>query len=1134
MSDKKQVFFHPNPKRWKYFSLIMKILFAIGIILLFVFIYSVSRDPYVQIPRISDKNSYVPISNTYKLGFEDKKVKDFIEKRKQIQRYRFKGRELNRKHSLKNNSPLTGTISPNTPGYQYSAFYVNWDARSYYSLKKNINKLSSVYCEWAFLNEYKYYPDYYPDERVIELLRANNVKMMLLINNYYDDNWQTKRLGEVLSSKSSRSILIDSLYKIVTDNKFDGINIDFESVETKDQNNLILFQKELYTALHKKDFEISTDLPVNNGDFDYKQFAKYCDKVVLMVYDEHDAESLAGPIAATGWFYNSILDLTDQIPVDEIVVGLGAYGYDWPEMSVANEDFTFQEAITTAVESEGKITFDPVSSNLHYDYYDDNDKKHDVWFTDAASIYNQIRLLKNSSSLRGINGFAFWRLGSEDPSVWSFYGSDSLMFETDIANILRPIPTSSDIDFEGEGDILDVVSTPQDGERTVTINKDDSLVNSDVFLKLPSSYVIRKFGQVETKSQNKNKDKKMVLSFDDGPDAAFTPEILDILKVKNVKAAFFVVGINAESNIGVLKRIYDEGHEIGSHSFLHPNIAEVSRERTDLELSTTQRLLESVLGHSTIMFRPPYVADSEPQTAEEILPVVRAKQLGYLTVAESIDPLDWDKPSAQVIIDRVLEQRDLGNIILLHDAGGDRTETVKALPVLIDTLRSLGYEFVTVGDLIGKSRDQLMPKVPDSEVYFTGANKVFLESFYTVKNVFVALFYVAIVLGIARLIFILVSVIKDKKTSARRKFLLEPGFRVSIIVPALNEEKVIVKCVQSLLECEYKNKEIIVVDDGSKDRTSDVLNEAFQGVSNVTVLKIQNSGKAAALNHGLKTASGDIIITLDADTVFQQDTISKLVRNFSEKDIAAVAGNVKVGNRHNLLTKWQALEYITSQNLDRRAYDAWNAIIVVPGAVGAYRRIVLDEIGGFSNQTLAEDTDLTMQILVLGYRVVNEPEAIGFTEAPEKIRMLFRQRYRWVYGTLQSFWKHKSAFLNPDNKGFGLISLPNIIIYQLLIPLIAPLLDFLFILSIISGYFGTIFIYFIIFLITDLLIGLFAFLLEKEDLKLIIYLPFQRILYRQLLYVAVIKAALTAIKGTLVGWRKFERSGKVKVVLEEN
>jgi cellulose synthase/poly-beta-1,6-N-acetylglucosamine synthase-like glycosyltransferase/peptidoglycan/xylan/chitin deacetylase (PgdA/CDA1 family) len=1010
---------------------------------------------------------------------------------------------------------------------------VNWDARSYYSLKKNINKLNSVYCEWAFLNAFNFYPDYYPDERVTDLLRANNVKMYLLINNYYDDDWQTKRLGEVLSSKHSRAVLIDSLYKIVTDNQFDGINIDFESVETKDQDNLILFQKELYSALHKMNFEISMDLPVNNGDFDYEQFAKYSDKVVLMVYDEHDAESRAGPVAATNWFCNSILELTDQIPIDKIVVGLGAYGYDWPEMSVG-EDMTFQEAITTAVESEGNITFDSATSNLHYDYFDDNDKKHDVWFLDAAAMYNEIKSLKNRSSLQGVNGFAFWRLGSEDPSVWSFYGSDSLTFETDIANILRSIPTSSDIDFEGEGDILDVVSTPQDGERSITMNRDGGLINSDVFLKFPSSYVIKKFGQVETKSQNKNKDKKMVLSFDDGPDAVFTPEILDILKVKNVKAAFFVVGINAESNIGVLKRIYDEGHEIGSHSFLHPNIAEVSKERTDLELSTTQRLLESVLGHSTIMFRPPYVADSEPQTSEEILPVVRAKQLGYLTVAESIDPLDWDRPSAQVIIDRVLEQRDLGNIILLHDAGGDRTETVKALPALIDTLRSLGYEFVTVGDLIGKTRDQLMPKVPDSEMYFTGANKVFLESFYTVKNVFVALFYVAIVLGIARLVFILVSVIKDKRISARRKFLSEPDFRVSVIIPALNEEKVIVKCVQSLLECEYKNKEIIVIDDGSKDRTFDVLKEAFEGVSNVSVLRIPNSGKAAALNHGLRSAGGSIIITLDADTVFQPDTITKLVRNFSDKDIAAVAGNVKVGNRHNMLTKWQALEYISSQNLDRRAYNAWNAIIVVPGAVGAYRRTVLDEIGGFSNQTLAEDTDLTMQILVFGYKVVNEPDAIGFTEAPEKIKMLFRQRYRWVYGTLQSFWKHKSAFLNPDNRGFGLVSLPNIIIYQLLMPLIAPLLDFLFILSIISGYFGTIFIYFIVFMIMDMLVGLIAFLLEKEDLKLILYLPFQRILYRQLLYIAVLKAALTAIKGTLVGWRKFERSGKVKVVLEEN
>jgi cellulose synthase/poly-beta-1,6-N-acetylglucosamine synthase-like glycosyltransferase len=190
-------------------------------------------------------------------------------------------------------------------------------------------------------------------------------------------------------------------------------------------------------------------------------------------------------------------------------------------------------------------------------------------------------------------------------------------------------------------------------------------------------------------------------------------------------------------------------------------------------------------------------------------------------------------------------------------------------------------------------------------------------------------------------------------------------------------------------------------------------------------------------------------------------------------------------------------------------------------------------VGGFSNQTLAEDTDLTMQILMQGYTVLNEPEAIGYTEVPEKIGTLFRQRYRWVYGTLQSFWKHKSAFLNPSSKGFGMITMPNIFIFQLLFPLIAPLVDILFILSVVTGYFGNVFLYFIIFLLLDMLIGLFAVILEKEDLKLVLYLPFQRVLYRQILYAAVVKSLITAIKGTLVGWRKLERSGKVKVVLED-
>ena len=1129
MKEKKHIFHQHNGNRWRYFSIFYKTLFVVVILFLSVFIYSIIKEPNPQLPKLTDRNNYIPLNNL-KVDLRNKKVNEFVDFRTKIDKLNNEIRTVNF-NGGENQSPI---FSFKHNDYSYSAFYVNWDARSYYSLKRNADKLDKVFCGWLFLNEHKSGTFYQPDQRVIDLLRSKKIKIIPVINNFYSDEWQTERLGEILSLKPSRDSLIASIEKVVKENNFDGINVDFESIAPKDQDNFLAFQRELYNKLRRQNFEISVDLPVGNEDFDYEELAKVSDYIVLMVYDEHDAESLAGPVSSVKWFYTSIKDILRLVPAQKIIIGIGSYGYDWPEKMVG-EDLTFQECVTTAEESDGVIKFDSLSSNLHYQYYDDNDYPHNVWFMDAVSIYNQIKTVRNSG-LNGVSGFALWRLGSEDPSLWSFYYDDFFMQDLEATNVLNSIRSSDDIDFEGEGEILDVVSVPKDGERSLVPDNNSGLVTFEEYTHLPSSYVIKKFGQQETKESNKNQRKQIVLSFDDGPDDRYTPQILDILKVKNVKATFFVIGINAENNIDVLKRIYDDGHEIGSHTFFHPNIADVSKERTDLELNTTQRLLESVLGHSTIMFRPPYVADSEPQTADEIIPVERAKELGYLTIGESIDPLDWNNVSAEDIINKTLDEKELGSIILLHDGGGDRSETVKALPELIDTLRSLGYTFVSTGDLIGKTRDDLMPKVPDSELYYSKANKVLLESFYFIKNISVTLFYITIFLAAGRLLLILIYSIKDKLSYKSKKQLFEkpPGMdlNVSVIIPAFNEEKVIANCISSILLNSYPEFDIIVVDDGSTDRTYEIVMDIFGGNKKVKVYKTLNRGKSHALNFGINHAGGEIVITLDADTIFKRDTIQKLIRNFYDEDVAAVAGNVKVGNRINLLTKCQALEYITSQNLDRRAFNYTNCILVVPGAVGAYRKSVVTELGGFSDQTLTEDTDLTMRILRDGYTILNEPESAGLTEAPENIGSFIRQRYRWVYGTLQCFWKHKSAFLNPEQKGLGFISMPNIVIFQLLIPLIAPVMDLIFLLSIISGNFITFVSYYAAFLLLDLAFSYTAVRFEKEDVKLILYLPLQRFFYRQLIYYVTFKSVLVAVKGSLVGWRKFERTGTVKVEIE--
>src|SRR5205085_5638190 len=230
---------------------------------------------------------------------------------------------------------------------------------------------------------------------------------------------------------------------------------------------------------------------------------------------------------------------------------------------------------------------------------------------------------------------------------------------------------------------------------------------------------------------------------------------------------------------------------------------------------------------------------------------------------------------------------------------------------------------------------------------------------------------------------------------------------ISVVIAAFNEEKVIVRTIEAVLANGYPDLEIIVVDDGSKDDTSGEVMRHFR--DRVRLLMQENGGKAAALNTGIEHASGEIIIALDADTIFARDTIRNLVRRFADPIVGAVAGNVKVGNRINPLTYWQSIEYITSQNLDRRAYAAINSVSVVPGAVGAWRREAIVQAGGYTTDTMAEDMDLTWRIRRIGWRVDTESAAIGYTEVPDTFKNLYKQRFRWAFGTLQSLWKHRRA-----------------------------------------------------------------------------------------------------------------------------
>jgi cellulose synthase/poly-beta-1,6-N-acetylglucosamine synthase-like glycosyltransferase len=338
--------------------------------------------------------------------------------------------------------------------------------------------------------------------------------------------------------------------------------------------------------------------------------------------------------------------------------------------------------------------------------------------------------------------------------------------------------------------------------------------------------------------------------------------------------------------------------------------------------------------------------------------------------------------------------------------------------------------------------------------------------------------------------------------------------------------------------------EVIVIDDGSKDGTGDIVERAFAGESRVKLLRLENGGKARALNHGLAIARGEFIVALDADTQFPKKTIARLVRWFADPAIGAVAGNAKVGNRVNLVTRWQALEYITAQNLERRALASLDAMTVVPGAVGAWRAEALQQAGGYPPDTLAEDQDLTIAIQRAGWKVRYDQDAIAFTEAPETFRALAKQRFRWAFGTLQCLWKHGGPVMRTGRpRGLALVGLPQAMLFQVGFAAISPVIDLALIFSTIStvmrvqehGWAQThtdlavMATYWIAFTAIDLLAASIAFALStRERWRLMWLLIPQRIGYRQIMYYVVLKAIAAAIRGPRVGWGKLERSGRVK------
>ena len=1112
--EHKPIFFDAQQKRWRRTRLLLETSGALVTVLLFVFFLSVLQRP--DLPGL-----LLPETRPVLHAVQNK------DRRRPV-------RPAATRRGRRGKVAALGQPKPNYDPLR-AAFYVSWDFTSLVSLQQHYRDIDLLIPEALHAISPDGHVDVESDPNLLRWMQSLPVPIpsMALVNNFDGAAWRSRELGELLANPESRRRLAADLLRCALTTHQVGIVVDFEEVPRKRQKEFRELIQLLAADLHRVNQKLMVALPAADPEYDYPRIATYADAIILMDYDFHWVTSSPGPIAPQDWFVRNLETVLQHVPPQRVVIAIAGYGYDWTERERGRParpaaSLSFQQAIVTARESEASVKFDPDSLNPQFSYSDEFNRTHRVWMLDAVTAYNQLR----AAEAMGVRGSALWRLGSEDPSLWFVW--DTLRPGDGVRAKLQQVPPGYDLVLEGEGDLWRITATPEEGRRAFRYDAASDLIVDESYPVPPMPYRIDQLG---------GGSRRIALSFDDGPDPRFTPAILDVLKEKRAPATFFVTGIAASDYPSILRRIYAEGHEIGNHTYTHPRFDDISARQLQIEVSLTELLLEGELGVRSMLFRPPYGVDHQPESADEVKMLPEVQQMGYVIVGSRIDPHDWGEPGglppppADVIAARVLDQAKSrkGNVVLLHDGGGGRSNTVAALPRMIDGLRAAGFQLLPVSGLIGQTRAQVMPPVQGRERWLARASEFVFRLYHLLRLWIVAIFLAGIGLVTSRALIIGLLAVIEK---LRRQPAEQPGFRplVSVLIPAYNEEEAIVETVSAALASDYPHFEVIVVDDGSWDRTAELVRQHFGHLPPVCLLRQPNRGKPAALNLGLARARGEVIVTIDADTAIGSRAISKLVRHFADARVGAVAGNTKVANRNRWLTRWQALEYITSQNLEKRAFDLLNCITVVPGAVGAWRAETLRAAGGFSHDTLAEDTDLTLTIRRAGWRVRYDDEAIGNTHAPETAGALVRQRFRWTFGTLQAVWKHLDAVGRRRHGTLGWVALPNIFIFQILLPLVSPVIDLLFLASLALWALAQFhvahvpqlwtvqdversLVFLATFMVIDFLTCVIAFALEKqEDYALLAPLLLQRFYYRQMMYMVIFRSVLRAVQGQTVGW----------------
>src|SRR6266699_7729 len=656
------------------------------------------------------------------------------------------------------------------------AFYVNDDPDSYASLEQHAAQITHVCPEWMTVIDGMGNLQIDSDSRVPKLAANKGIALMPLLTNLVGDTWQPEAIENLAHGPANRQDrLIQEVLAVLRNAKAAGVVVDWQQIDPAYKKDLSAFIDKFADALHDENKELWLCVqPGQELDYiDIDELSDNIDRFVAMLFDETSETDPPGPLASRSWFEGWLHVLLDGSDTRQWIIAIGSYGYDWPIGGKKGELISFSESMSRAKDAEIESVEVQGPSYSPYFYFQDEDAEHGVWFLDAVTFLNELRGVRDEKA----GGFALYRLGSEDPAIWDALNVPrDFKFDDQTRQALELIKSTDTITDVGDGEIVTVDENRTDGMRKLAVDTDGYLTANYVkFAEFPTLY-----------HQGAGGEHQVAITFDDGPDPRWTPKILDILKAANVKATFFVVGVNAERYPELVRRIVNEGHEVGNHTYYHPNLALCWPEHIRLELNATQLLLETITGRATTLFRPPYAADTGPTDLSELTPLKIAADLNYLVVLENIDPQDWAKPGADIILQRVKQQRHDGNIILLHDAGGDRSQTVAALPRILDWLQARNDSIIPLSKLLNTTRDAVMPLVQSSGSVNRFVSSTGFRIYHGIEEFLWAFMIVATALVVVRTLIVIWLAYRFRR--GRKANFAEP---ISVVMASDNDGKVI-------------------------------------------------------------------------------------------------------------------------------------------------------------------------------------------------------------------------------------------------------------------------------------------------------------------------------------------------------